>query len=78
MQVHQEGNHWVIARNFRLIEPSGVSGSRSHSAARTREVYDSWTGERWWEQRASAMQFATREAAQQYLDENRERLENAP
>jgi hypothetical protein len=77
MQVHKEGDHWVNARNFWSIGDGGISGSRSHSAERTRQIYDCWTGQRWWGQRSSAMTFPTEEAARQYLENNWERLETA-
>jgi hypothetical protein len=77
MQVHQDDGRWVIARNFQQVDTGGIAGPRSQSANRVREIYDCWTGERWWGQRYSAKTFATREEAQKYLDDNRERLEQA-
>lgn len=78
MQVIQQGQQWVIAKNFQHIGGEGISGSRSHSAERVREIYDCWTGERWWGQRSAAKVFPTAEEAQLYLDENRDRLSDAP
>jgi hypothetical protein len=77
MQVIQQGQLWVIAKNFRLLDMNGVSGSRSRSANRVREVYECWTGERWAHQQGAAKFFQTADEAQQFLDENWDRLAQA-
>jgi hypothetical protein len=75
MKVIQQGDSWVIAKNFRNVERSGVSGTHSHAIENVRRVYQVWTGKEWYGQTAFALKFATKEEAEQYVDENRERLE---
>jgi hypothetical protein len=70
MQVIQQGQQWVIARNFRQLDMNGLSGSRSRSASRVREMYDCWTGKEWAGSRSLARVFQTAEEAQQYIDDN--------
>jgi hypothetical protein len=78
MRAHKVGEgHWVIGRNFRTLDVSGTSGTYSHAIERTRLVYESWTGEWWWMQTATALAFATDEEATTYLEANRERLEES-
>ena len=74
MQIHQQGDHWVIAQQLSSQATSGVSGGRGLGANRTQDNYAAWTGKRWGWQRSGALSFATREEAQQYLNENRDRM----
>ena len=74
MKVHNDGSHWVIAKNFQLLDANGISGSRQPSVNRIREIYDCWTGDRWANQRASAKQFTSEEDATVYLEEHYEKL----
>jgi hypothetical protein len=74
MQVIQEGQHWLIARNVQMLDMNGISGSRSRSANRVRRTYDCWAGERWCGQTGMAKVFPTAEEARQYMEENLDRL----
>lgn len=67
----QEGN-WVIAKNFRFICGDGISGTRSRSIERTRQVFDVWSESGWTQQRMMAKTFASKEDAQKFLDEHPE------
>ncbi len=75
MYVLQVGEHWVIARGGQASYGGGNTGSRSRQANRAAGSPEVWTGERWWGQRSAAQPFATRDEAQQYLEEHREQLQ---
>jgi hypothetical protein len=65
--VIEQGNLWVIARNFQTFSTGADK--------QTRHVYDVWTGKDWSPQRGFAMTFKMKEDAEKYLEENREVLE---
>jgi hypothetical protein len=75
MHPCKEGDHWVIGRNFRTMGGGGITGRRGSDSERARIIYDCWTGDRWCGQLSLAKTFQSEEAAQEYIDDNREQLE---
>src|SRR5262249_13832327 len=62
---------WIIVRNVKLVDASGIRGTLGRDASRLRETYEFWTGERWWDGGGGKRpEFATEEEAQRYIDEN--------
>jgi hypothetical protein len=77
MQVQKEGGMWVITKDPQLIDSNGTSGSFDRTENRVRETYEWWTGERWWGQRYHAMKFSTQNEAEQYCEDNFERMSSS-
>ena len=75
MDILEEGDHWVIAGNYRPVRGSGLGYGPKRFASRVVYVYDCWDGNRWQGQRAAAMRFPSWDAAEQYLEHHRALLE---
>jgi hypothetical protein len=75
--VFQDSGTWWIVRNLRLVDGSGISGSRQHSAARTRQDFECWTGKAWIHLRHVGLKFKSMEEAAEHLEANRAAIEAA-
>jgi hypothetical protein len=71
IRVYQHEKFWILIKNFHLAESSGGRAG----SFRGKPTFDSWAGDAWANEPAMAKRFKTREEAQQYLDDNRSRME---
>jgi len=77
VRVIEEQGSCLIAKNYRVRETSGSTGTGSTSPgdAQSPFAYDGfWSGDRWVHQRGMAMRFETRERAVQYLGKNERQM----
>ena len=77
IQPLADGAEWILVENYRIERSQGITGSSSGSS-RSWPAWDKcWAGNRWASQRTFAQKFATREEATEYLDMNRETMEES-
>lgn len=72
--IKRDDGKWIIARNFQVMESNAVTGSRGRSAGMSRQVYESWDGNSWIDQRFMAKTFESQQEADNYLVENLNRM----
>ena len=65
---------WIVSRGIPLVSNPGIGGGRGESVRVPVSSYEAWDGLRWGLP-SVAMRFATRAAAERYMEENQQRLE---
>jgi hypothetical protein len=79
--VNPTKTKWVAAVNPSHIDSDGITGSRSHSAERSRltaEGFWSESDKRWIYQHALALHFDSSEEAQAFIDQHSAALQSTP
>ncbi len=74
IQAYPDSELWILAANVR--EPDVKDIGTSHAKETSQNAFEKcWTGEGWANVAGAAQRFLTRQEADEYLAEHRERIE---